>query len=83
MSLVTEVLQNILSVNDVTGAAEDVVISRMDMDGHGDDDDDHDGGGDDDGDDGDIIQKVSWPLCRYFHRYAEEKHSVNDEWAIA
>ena len=74
MSLFTEVLQNILSVNDVTGAAEDVVISRMDMDG---------GGGDDDGDDGDIIQKVSWPLCRYFHRYAEEKHSVNDEWPIA
>ena len=31
MSLVTEVLQNILSVNDVTETVEDVVISRMDM----------------------------------------------------
>ena len=31
MSLVTEVLQNILSVNDVTGTMEDRVISRMDM----------------------------------------------------
>ena len=31
MSLVTDVLKNILSVNDVTGTVEDVVISRMDM----------------------------------------------------